>query len=92
MVFKCTGVKGPFSYRDKSSGETTQAVIFYGIRYPNSRDGDMVGYVADSIFIGERNLGLIPKGKFEPNSAYNFEYASDGKYSYLDNITAVDKF
>lgn len=92
MVYQCTGVKGPFSYRDKSTGDSKEAVIFFGFRNPTSRDGDVVGYIAESVFIGERNLSLIPAGKFEPKKYYNFEYASDGHYSYLDKITLVDKF
>ena len=91
MRVKCVGIKNEFEYTSKKTGEKTKAINVFYVREPNSREGNIKGLVAESLFLAANNYGLIPDGGFSVNAEYDLIYENSGRYAYLMGIIPIDK-
>lgn len=87
MRVKVIGYSNTFSW--SKNGRSGEGMRVYIIRSPFPYESGISGHVADAIFLSSDYFKLIPKGIFEVGSDYDFNYSSDGRRSFLSDISLV---
>lgn len=85
MKAKIVGKKA-VAYQSKKTGKDVKGISLYLLREPTSRETDVQGLVADSVFISEGTVS-IPTIDFGKQYELNYEF--DGRFSYLSSIVPV---
>ena len=88
MKCKVVGVSSE-DYTSKKTGKPVNGVSVQIVREPTSRETNVKGLIADSIYISAESPLYHKLPKFDFDSLYDFEYEYDGRYSYLSSVVPV---